>query len=74
MNISTCNNDENINICSDNSFGSEAAPKDIPKSDLKSLLQAAVKDMLFVFNNSYNTQVDGVAMGSPWGLPWPMPS
>ena len=59
--------DETINICTNNLFKSAHKPQNIPKPDFKLLLQAAVKDMLFVFNSKFYKQVDGVAMGSPLG-------
>ena len=39
----------------------------ICRNDFKELLELAVKDSIFVFNNCYYKQTDGVAMGSPLG-------
>jgi len=37
------------------------------KAEFKSLLELATKESLFLFNNEYYSQIDGVAMGSPLG-------
>ena len=37
------------------------------KSVFKTLLEACVKDGLFIFNKELFKQIDGVAMGSPLG-------
>ena len=59
--------DETIDICTNNLYNCAQKPECIPKADFKTLLQTAVKDMLFVFDSVFYKQVDGVSMGSPLG-------
>ena len=41
--------------------------KGLRKKDLKTLLELATKESLFMFDHQYYRQLDGVAMGSPLG-------
>ena len=50
------------NLCN----GSEGSPN-IPKHDLRNLLDLATKESFFMFNNKYYKKVDGVPMGSTLG-------
>ena len=59
--------DETIDICVDNLYNDNGNPPNIPKHDFRNLLNIATKESLFMFNNKYYKQVDGVAMGSPLG-------
>ena len=58
--------EETISICIDQLFctGNNI---EIPKKDFKDLLNIATKESLFLFNNEYYKQIDGVSMGSPLG-------
>ena len=35
------------------------------KEEIRCLLNLATKELLFIFNNDYFSQIDGVAIGSP---------
>ena len=59
--------DESINICADNLFRDHDVIANLNKIEFKELLSAACKESMFIFNNTYYSQVDGVAMGSPLG-------
>ena len=59
--------DETIEICTNASFNGLDNFMDFTKRQFKSLLELAVKECIFLFNNSYYKQIDGVAMGSPLG-------
>ena len=59
--------DETINICIDNLYNGNENPPNITKFDFRNLLNIAIKESFFTFNNKYYKQVDGVAMGSPLG-------
>ena len=59
--------DETIDIICDSLFKENAKFKKLTKPQFKELLNFAVKDSPFQFNNKLYTQVDGVAMGSPLG-------
>ena len=37
----------------------------IPQDVFHNLLNVATKELFFMFNNKFYTQIDGVAMGSP---------
>ena len=41
--------------------------KGICKKEFRSLLELATKESLFIFDSSFYSQIDGVAMGSPLG-------
>ena len=57
--------EETIDICVDNLYSDNENPPNIPNHNFRNLLNIATKETLFMFNNKYNKQVDGVAMGSP---------
>ena len=58
--------DETINIICNSIFKQEKDEfKNFSKSQFHKLLNFAVKDSPFLFNNKLYTQTDGVAMGSP---------
>ena len=42
-------------------------PPNIPKHNFRNLLNIATKENVFMFNNKYYKQVNGVAIGSPLG-------
>ena len=59
---------ETINICIDKLFTRRnTLVKGLNKEEFRSLLQLATKESLFLFDKSYYSQIDGVAMGSPLG-------
>ncbi len=58
---------ETIKFCVEDLYSSNHWPEKFSKTELLSLLSAAVKDCFFVFNSQWYTQIDGVAMGSPLG-------
>ena len=59
--------EENIDNCIDILYkDNENTPK-IPKDVFRNLLTVATKESLFMFNNKFYKQIDGVAMGSPLG-------
>ena len=61
--------DETIDICIKKPFQTpESLIKGISKNDFRDLLDLATKESFFTFNNKFNIQVDGVAMGSDLGL------
>ena len=41
--------------------------KGLRKNEFRGLLELATKESLFMFDNKYYKQIDGVAMGSPLG-------
>ena len=51
-----------LNICVDNLYNDNENPPNIPKHDFLNLLNIATKETLFMLNNKYYKQVDGVAM------------
>ena len=59
--------DETIQICTDATFGQLNKFMNFTKKQFKSLLELAVKECIFLFDNCYYKQIDGVAMGSPLG-------
>ena len=59
--------DETIDICTEMSFSNMDRFFNFTKKQFKSLLDFAVKECIFLFNNEYYKQIDGVAMGSPLG-------
>ena len=59
--------EETIDICLSNLFKNNDRVLNITKSNLEQLLKLAVKESVFVFNESLFKQIDGVAMGSPLG-------
>ena len=59
--------DETIDLCCESMYGNRELVSKLSKRDFKDLLTIAVKESSFIFNSSYYTQTDGVAMGSPLG-------
>ena len=60
--------DETIDICLSKLYPRRNMKiKGMTKSEFKNLLEIATKESLFMFNNQYFKQLDGVAMGSPLG-------
>ena len=59
--------DESIDICADKLYNDNENPPNIPRHNFCNLLNIAIKETFFMFNNKYYKQVDGVAMGSPLG-------
>ena len=59
--------DDTINICVDLVFHTEKKVKGMLKRYFKQLLALSVKSSCFLFNDVYDKQVDGVAIGSPLG-------
>ena len=59
--------DETISIICENCSEDTLDNLNIERKDLKKLLELAVKENVFMFNEELYKQVDGVAMGSPLG-------
>ena len=59
--------DEAIDICIDSSYNDDENSPKIPIDVLCNLITVATKEWLFMFNNKFYKQIDGVAMGSPLG-------
>ena len=59
--------DETIEICVEESDRLNLIPYGLTKKQFRQLLQLAVKESIFVFDNQLYQQKDGVAMGSPLG-------
>ena len=59
--------DETISICVDKLYHRKKKVKGMLKRHCLELLTLATKSSCFLFNNTYYTQIDGVAMGSPLG-------
>ncbi len=59
--------DETIDIIINKAFSNAPSFHNFALTDLKKLLDIAVKDSHFIFNNAYYKQNDGIAMGSPLG-------
>ena len=58
--------DEAINIATESLFPqNDVSLLGFTSEVFRKLLQFAVKNVLFVFNNQLYQQIDGVAMGSP---------
>ena len=57
--------DETISICIEKLYHQKKKVKGLLKHHCKELLTLATKSSCFTFNNSYYSQLDGVAMGSP---------
>ena len=61
--------DEAINIATESLFPqNDVSLLGLTSEVFRKLLQFAVKNVLFIFNNQFYQQIDGVAMGSPLGL------
>ena len=59
--------DETINICVSELFKDKELVNGLNRTEIKSLLELASKDTLFLFDGVLYHQIDGVAMGSPIG-------
>ena len=59
--------DETIDICVDSLYKDDENTPKIPKDVFRDLLTVATKESLFMFNNKFYKQIDGVTMGSPLG-------
>ena len=59
--------DETIGICINELYKNEILVEKLTENEMKTLLNLAVKDTLFMFDGIYYNQIDGVAMGSPLG-------
>ena len=60
--------DEAINIATESLFPqNDVSLLGLTSEVFRKLLQFAVKNVLFIFNNQLYQQIDGVAMGSPLG-------
>ena len=59
--------DETVQYCIDDLFKDKSLFNNFDKKSLKDLLDLAVKESFFKFDNLYYRQKDGVAMGSPLG-------
>ena len=59
--------DYTINLILKKVYEEKAVSTKLSRSDLKTILELCTKCMQFSFNNDIYKQVDGVAMGSPWG-------
>ena len=59
--------DETIDICCKALFKEKRLVSGMNKREFRTLMEFATKDMLFLFNDNYYQQIEGVAMGSPLG-------
>ena len=59
--------DETINIVADSLYSADMSVLSLSKKYFKTLLELAVKDVLFLFNGNLYSQVDGIGMGNPLG-------
>ena len=59
--------DEAIDICIDSLYNDDENSLKIPIDVFCNLVTVATKEWLFMFNNKFYKQIDGVAMGSPLG-------
>ena len=59
--------DETINIVADSLYSADMSVLSLSKNNFKTLLELAVKDVLFLFNGNLNSQVDGIGIGNPLG-------
>ena len=60
--------EKTLEICSNTLFENTERNEDLSKLEFKELLSSATKESSFMFNEKLFKQVDGVAMGSPFGL------
>ena len=58
---------ETIRISVDELFKNQNSVGNFTKKEFKTLLDLACKNALFIFDDTYYHQIDGVAMGSPLG-------
>ena len=59
--------DETIDICCAALFKHKRLVNGMNKREFRTLMEFATKDMMFLFNDRYYRQIEGVAMGSPLG-------
>ena len=59
--------DEATDICIDSLYNDDENSPKIPIDVFCNLVTVATKEWLFMFNNKFYKQIDGVAMGSPLG-------
>ena len=59
--------DETIKICIDELFKSEMTVCGLNKKEMFEMLSLTLKESIISFDNKYYSQIDGVAMGSPFG-------
>ena len=59
--------EETIENCVNDLFFDKSKIDNLTKQDVYDFLSAAAKESLFIFDNSFYRQIDGVAMGSPLG-------
>ena len=59
--------DETIDICIDSLYNDDENTPKIPRDVFRKLLKTASKESLFMFNNKFCKETDGVAMESPFG-------
>ena len=57
--------DEIIDIFTDSLHKDDKNTPKIPKNVFRNLLDVATKESIFIFNNKFYEQIDGVAMGFP---------
>ena len=58
---------ETIDLCVDLLFNNKPNIDGLTKTDFHELLSITISESLVLFNNEYYKQIDGVAMGSPFG-------
>ena len=59
--------EETINICINELFKSNSSIHGLNKKQITEMLSLATKESIILFDTTFYTQVDGVAMGSPLG-------
>ena len=59
--------EDTINLCVTKMYKKKRKVHGLSKSQFKELLGISTKQSFFMFNNTFYTQTDGVAMGSPLG-------
>lgn len=60
---------ETIRISVDELFKNQNSVGNLTKKEFKTLLDLSCKNALFIFDDTYYHQIDGVAMGSPLVTP-----
>ena len=58
---------EVIDICIDDLFYDTNTIQNLDRNDMKELSTLAAYESFFIFDQVMYRQIDGVAMGSPWG-------
>ena len=64
--------DETIKICNDELFKSETTVSDFKKKEIYEKLSSTLKESIILFDDKYCSQIDGVAISSPFG--WTLPN